>query len=229
MKALPEEALAQLLVGSTTIEEDGFGIKVARLGDGSFLKLYRRKRLLSSALWQPPAARFAHNAARLNRLGIRAPDVLDTFSVPERQLNGVRYQPLPGDTLRNLWQQLPAAELAQEVEKFGRFLGDLHDLGIYFRSVHLGNVLQLPDGLLALIDLSDMQISGRPLPLWKRKRNVRHMLRYQQDAQWLAVQHIEDLLRGYTSRAGAAAAGALAQAIRAQCPNDLPQAPSKSP
>ncbi|AOE87807.1 phosphotransferase [Pseudomonas sp. TCU-HL1] len=213
MKTLSELQLESTLTGSLTIEADGLGLKVARLADGTFLKLYRRKRLLSSALWQPPAETFARNAARLNDLGISAPKVIDTLSIPERQLSGVLYEPLPGETLRNIWQETSEQQLAHSVEDFGRFLGALHDQGVYFRSLHLGNVLQLPDGRFGLIDLSDMQISDRPLALWKRKRNVRHMLRYQQDAHWLAVRHVDDLLRGYADRAGAAAAKALKRAI----------------
>ncbi|WP_044870725.1 phosphotransferase [Pseudomonas sp. LFM046] len=227
MKDLSGQALASLLEGATTIEEDGFGIKVARLDDGTFLKLYRRKRLLSSSFWQPPAERFARNAVRLNELGIRAPVIVDTFNIPERLLNGVRYSPLPGDTLRNLWKQASPQELGHEVERFGRFLGELHSLGVYFRSLHLGNVLKLPDGRLGLIDLSDMRISSNPLPRWKRKRNARHMLRYQLDAHWLATLHLEDLLRGYAGCAGESAAKALRIAINALQPS-LPQGnPSK--
>ena len=51
MKRIDAVQLDALLQGAKTIEEDGLGIKVARLGDGDFLKLYRRKRLLSSDLW----------------------------------------------------------------------------------------------------------------------------------------------------------------------------------
>ncbi|MDA8485031.1 lipopolysaccharide kinase InaA family protein [Pseudomonas resinovorans] len=216
MKTLNEAQLDALLLGAQIIEEDGYGLKVARLSNGDFLKLYRRKRLFSSALWQPPAETFARNAQRLNRLEIRAPDVIEVLSIPERQLSGVLYQPLPGETLRHHWQQVPEQQLASSVEKFGRFLGDLHSKGVYFRSLHLGNVLQLPDGRFGLIDLSDMHISGRPLPRWKCKRNVRHMLRYQQDAQWLAHRHVADLLRGYAESAGTVAAKSLESAIGVQ-------------
>lgn len=228
MKELSGQALAALLEGSATIEEDAFGIKVARLGDGTFLKIYRRKRLLSSSLWQPPAERFARNAERLNALGIHAPGIVETFNIPERLLNGVLYSPLPGETLRNLWKQTSSQDRAHEVEAFGKFLGELHGLGVYFRSLHLGNVLKLPDGRFGLIDLSDMRISGRPLPGWKRKRNVRHMLRYQLDAQWLAILHLEELLRGYSSSAGESATKALRSAISALRPIP-PQGASNTP
>ena len=57
MRTISTLQLDALLQNSTPIESDGFGLKVARLSDGNFLKFYRRKRLLSSALWILPSER----------------------------------------------------------------------------------------------------------------------------------------------------------------------------
>jgi tRNA A-37 threonylcarbamoyl transferase component Bud32 len=202
MKMLKPEALDALLQGAKVIEEDGYGLKVARLVDGDFLKLYRRKRLMSSALWSAPAQRFADNAGRLQQLGLIAPAIVDTLLIPQRKLNGVRYQPLPGQTLRDHWRTLEPQAREGEVERFGAFLGQLHQLGVYFRSLHLGNVLCLPDRTFGLIDLSDMTISGKPLGRWKRKRNLQHMLRYKEDSTWLTQEHRTALLNGYCQQCG---------------------------
>lgn len=201
MKRIDAAQLDTLLQGAKTIEEDGLGIKVARLGDGDFLKLYRRKRLLSSDLWDLPAQRFADNAQGLLRLGITAPKVLDVLMISERRLSAVRYQPLPGDTLRNRLRQLDAEPRTVLVKQFGIFLGELHQLGVYFRSLHLGNVLLLPDGSFGLIDLSDMKLESRPLAPWKRRRNLQHILRYSEDIAWLTQQHLDSWLEGYADSA----------------------------
>ncbi|YCH26742.1 polymerase [Pseudomonas sp. D2-5] len=201
MKRIDAAQLDALLQGAKTIEEDGLGVKVAQLSDGDFLKLYRRKRLLSSDLWDLPAQRFADNAQGLLRLGITAPTVLDVLMISERRLSAVRYQPLPGDTLRNRLRQLDAEPRAALVRQFGTFLGELHQLGVYFRSLHLGNVLLLPDGSFGLIDLSDMKLETRPLASWKRRRNLQHILRYGEDIDWLTLQHLESWLEGYAGRA----------------------------
>ncbi len=214
MITLSEHGLVALLQNAAVIEEDGYGIKVACLENGDYLKLYRRKRLLSSALWSPPAKRFATNAERLRQLGIPSPAIVETLLVPDRQLNGVRYQPLPGDTLRNHWRSLDAEQRAGEVERFGTFLGQLHDAGVYFRSLHLGNVLILPDQSFGLIDLSDMQISRRPLTRGKRQRNLQHMLRYTEDRHWLTIEHRQQLVTGYAKQCGNATAKRLAQALQ---------------
>lgn len=214
MKTLSEVQLESLLMGAQTIEEDGLGVKVVRLQGGDFLKLYRRKRLLSSALWLPPARRFASNAERLQRLGIAAPAIKELLLIPARQLNGVRYLPLPGDTLRNCWRTLTDAARETEVQRFGAFLGRLHQLGVYFRSLHLGNVLLLPEGDFGLIDLSDMKIEGHPLASWKRRRNFQHILRYPEDIAWLAGQHRQAWIRGYAQTCGESAAAQFADNLQ---------------
>ncbi|SNS33172.1 polymerase [Pseudomonas segetis] len=213
MTTLTQAQLKARLEGSKTIEEDGHGLKVAELADGSFLKLFRRKRLLSSALWAPPSVRFARNAERLIALGIPAPVTLELILVPELELNGLRYEPVAGVTLRNHWRELNPEQLEEQLFKFGTFLGRVHQSGIYFRSLHLGNVLSMPDGQYALIDVSDMKIFSRPLSAWQRARNVQHLLRYQEDATWLANEHQATLLRGYAQSAGPSAAAQLAQAF----------------
>lgn len=219
MKTLPPEALDAMLIGAKVIEEDGYGLKVARLEGGDFLKLYRRKRLLSSSLWTSPAQRFAKNAQHLTRLGLIAPVIVETLLIAQRKLNGVRYLPLPGQTLRDHWRALEPLERDAEVERFGVFLGQLHELGVYFRSLHLGNVLCLPDRTFGLIDLSDMTISGKPLGRWKRKRNLQHMLRYTEDSAWLTREHRTALLRGYRQQSGSKHAERLARDLQQLCPS----------
>jgi len=213
IKSLNNQELAILLQGAKTIEADGNGLKVAQLADGDFFKLFRRRRWLSTALWAPPAKRFADNADQLLALGIAAPKVTELLQLPQGQ-SAVCYQPLPGQTLRAHWMALKAKKRAEQVEQFGAFLGLLHEKGVYFRSLHLGNVLRLPDDGFGLIDLSDMSISKRTLSNGKRCRNLKHMLRYPYDENWLLRQHRESWLNGYAKSAGQQAADKLAQALR---------------
>jgi len=212
-KSLDNQELAALLQDAKTIEADGNGLKVARLEGGDFLKLFRRRRWLSTALWAPPAGRFADNARNLLALGIVAPKVTELLRLPQGQ-SAVRYQPLPGQTLRTHWTALNAKQRAEQVEQFGAFLGLLHEKGVYFRSLHLGNVLHLPDNNFGLIDLSDMFISKRKLSNSKRCRNLKHMLRYPYDEHWLLRQHRESWLNGYAQSACRQVADKLARALR---------------
>ena len=82
MKTIDHQTYLALREGAEVLEIDHCGEKVLRLVDGSFLKLFRRKRLLSSALWYPYAQRFADNSRALRSLGIEAPKVLDVFRIP---------------------------------------------------------------------------------------------------------------------------------------------------
>ena len=68
---------------------------------------------------------------------------------------------------------------------------------MYFRSLHLGNVLVLENGTFGLIDLADMRILPSPLSSGLRQRNLRHMQRYTEDRQWLFEENVDALLSGY--------------------------------
>jgi len=213
-RTLSRSQLNELLQTARIIEEDGHGVKVAELADGNYLKLFQRKRMVSSALWSPPSRRFADNAKQLQSLGVAAP-LIDCFvRVPAAKLDGIIYRPLPGDTLRNRWRSLGDEEREEDIRQFGTFLGQLHQLGVYFRSLHLGNVLMQPNGRLALIDVADMTIAQHALSPWKRRRNLTHMLRYSEDSHWLTVQHISALASGYADRCGQPAARKLEQRLR---------------
>ncbi len=68
---------------------------------------------------------------------------------------------------------------------------------MYFRSLHLGNVLLMDDGEFGLIDLADMRIYPSALRNALRQRNLKHMQRYPQDRGWLFETHFEQLATGY--------------------------------
>ncbi|WP_306605819.1 toluene tolerance protein [Azonexus sp.] len=168
----------QALRGTPEIlEADGHGEKVLRLADDSILKLFRRKRLISSNIFYPYAQRFADNAEILLRKGIPAPQVIALYRIPEISRDVVHYAPVPGITLRQKFRENPSPpDLENMRSKICRFAQFLFDEGIYFRSLHLGNIVELPDGKFGLIDLSDMKAHRKSLSKYLRKRNVDRML-----------------------------------------------------
>ncbi|MDT8907709.1 toluene tolerance protein [Pseudomonas fluorescens] len=174
---LPQAALNQLIEGASILEADSSGPKVYLLQNGNILKLFRRKRLFSSALLRPYSVRFIRNAARLRELGIPTLDVLAFYKLPSPGMTAVLYRPLPGKTLRQIsnqenfsWQQA----LPQLIELIRR----LHASGIYFRSLHLGNIVVTPENELGLIDVADMRFLRAPLPRHLTRRNLQHFARY---------------------------------------------------
>lgn len=182
------------------IEADGLGPKVLELTDGSYLKLFRSKHWLSSAFFFPYSKRFIKNSEKLTALNILHPQIIQSY----RFTNGdtaVQYLPLPGNSLRSVLMQLDnrLAEREQLVKKTGAFFASLHNKGIYFRSLHLGNVILLPNQELGLIDLADMRFLKSPLNLPRRRRNLKHMQRHPQDKQWLFCEQKKAFWLGYIS------------------------------
>ncbi len=199
MLTLSQNQYDALSNDACVLESDGLGAKVLRLADGSFLKLFRKRRLLSSETLKPYAKRFAENAQRLQQLGFISPEVIQLYALPGPiNATAVHYRPLPGETLRQVLSVSAATRRQQLIEQFGELLAKMHEAGVYFRSVHLGNVLVQPCGQLGLIDLADMQISRRALSFAKRRRNLKHMRRYTEDSHWLFEEHLTALQKGYS-------------------------------
>jgi O-antigen ligase/tRNA A-37 threonylcarbamoyl transferase component Bud32 len=205
IKTLTAMAQQQLCANAQVIEEDGLGPKVLRLLDGSFLKLFRGRRWYTSGSFNPYSERFAVNSEQLRNLGIPAPPILDLYRLADGS-SAVHYSPLPGNTLRQVLQGITAPAVRQAlVERFGKFMAQLHEQGVYFRSLHLGNVLVLEDGEFGLIDVADLRIYPSSLSLFLRQRNLRHMQRYTVDRRWLFEEHFEALLQGYAMKASKSA------------------------
>ncbi|MGE6792489.1 toluene tolerance protein [Pseudomonas guineae] len=183
MQKLDNARYLTLREGAQVLEADGTGDKVLRLNDGSMLKLFRRKRLITSAAWYPYARRFVDNCTTLAERAIPCPKVRNIYRITDIARDAVHYDPLPGHTLRQLLEKQAASDALRH--QLGAFIAELHEKGIYFRSAHLGNVVLTPEGALGLIDIADLSTYRRPLYKSQRLRNFKHILRYEQDRQWL--------------------------------------------
>ncbi|HBB99970.1 MAG TPA: toluene tolerance protein [Pseudomonas sp.] len=166
-----------MIDGARILEQDSFGPKVYRLRDGNMLKLFRRKRLLSSALLRPHSRRFCANAIALQALGIPTLQPLHLYRLDDPNWTAVLYRPLPGDTLSQLLRDegISWTELRLEL---ARFINRLHANGVYFRSLHLGNIVRTPEGQLGLIDIADLKNRRRPLGARLVRRNREHFDKY---------------------------------------------------
>lgn len=212
MRTLDYAQYSALREGAHVIEADGSGDKVLRLTDGSFLKLFRRKRLISSALWYPYAQRFADNCQALTERNILCPRVRDVFRITGIARDAVHYAPLPGHTLRQLLEEAEQADHLRA--QFGEFLAKLHEQGIYFRSAHLGNIVLTPEGELGLIDVADLHVRKTALQRSLRLRNFKHMLRYEKDRKWLLNQDGRFFIGSYLANQSVCNARELAAVLR---------------
>lgn len=210
---LKTAAFEQLCSNAQVIEADGLGPKVLRLQDGSFLKLFRPRRWYTSGSFNPYSERFASNSEQLRTLGIPTPQILGLYRLSDAS-SAVTYTPLPGLTLRQALQSLDSSLRESLVERFGRFMAQLHERGVYFRSLHLGNVLLMDDGEFGLIDVADLRIYPSSLRYALRQRNLRHMQRYPQDRNWLFEAHFEQLVKGYASVANPTATAKIREHVQ---------------
>jgi len=198
MNKLTGEEFRELTRDADVLMSDKYGVKVMQTPDQKIIKLYRLKKRFSSALIYPYALRFVKNSILLKNLGIATVTVEQVYDVPEIQRQIVIYRKLVGTVLRETLLTTGNKELrAGLLERFADFVALLHDKGILFRSIHFGNVLILPTGNFALIDIADLRYQRfRGLLPWQRLRNFRHMCRYPQDMKFLAefgAHHFVDI------------------------------------
>lgn len=188
----------ELVAGGTVLEADRHGDKVIALRDGRYLKLFRRRRLLSSALIWPYARRFRANARALSARGVLTVAPEQLLHIPHLHRTAVVYRPLAGETLRDRLRA--AADRSALLRTLGAFLADLHRRGVCFRALHFGNVIVTEDGGFGLIDVADVELYRRPLAPRQILRNLGHLMRYAED--WALVR-----ADGAAFRAGYAAGG----------------------
>jgi len=108
----------------------------------------------------------------------------------------VTYQPIAGKTLRDAL----CARVSNDalLSRFAKFLARLHQHGVYFRSIHFGNVIVQPASAeLGLIDLADMKFCPRSLNVFYRVRNFHHFFRYRRDAEFIESFGINRFLEIY--------------------------------
>ncbi|BBP57007.1 lipopolysaccharide kinase InaA family protein [Pseudomonas sp. St316] len=213
MQTLNHSSYLALREGAKVLEADGSGDKVLLLQDGRYLKLFRRKRLFTSALLLPYACRFAHNTEALLKRDIPCPTVLGVYRIASIARDAVYYSPLEGQTIRHL------KTVGEEVDtlrfELGAFIARLHEKGVYFRSLHFGNVVLTPENTLGLIDIADLRCQRRALSDTKRLRNFAHLLRYKEDRHWLLERDAgADFIEGYSQGLPANRRTSLINALR---------------
>ncbi len=179
MRKLNKNEYIELVAKSKVFEADSFGEKVLRFSDGNYMKLFRRKRLFSSASFYPYWLRFVHNASKLKSLNVPTlRSVIEVVKVPHAKKTAVIYEPLPGFTVKQLLQKNSFND--ELMKNLGTFIANLHKKGIYFSSLHLGNIVFTPKGDFGLIDITDLRTFPFAVPLFALKTNMRYLFQSRQ-------------------------------------------------
>ena len=186
---------------SDVLSSDLNGVKVLRADDGTMLKIFRRKRRLSSALFSPYALRFGHASQELVRRGISTVETLRVVTLDEPGHTGVIYRYLEGTPLRDALETADDDARTALMEAFHDFVARLHQNGVYFRGLHFANVLVQSKDSFALIDVSEVRFLRGPLSSNLRARNFKPLVAYAIDVRSLEQFGIARFVQGYLSSA----------------------------
>ena len=120
-------------------EQDQYGIKVAKLANGDFIKIFRVKRLFSITHVYYYTRMFCRNAERIAKLGIPTVKVKQLYHIQNSNKTAVVYEPLHGDAILDI---LRSKDISISLSKdLDAFIAEVHENGIYFRGLHLGNIV----------------------------------------------------------------------------------------
>ncbi|WP_372369077.1 hypothetical protein [Candidatus Uabimicrobium sp. HlEnr_7] len=140
---------------------------------------------------------FIENVTKLQKLNVPIMELMGTYHVEGTPIFYMIYKPLVGVTLRDHLKQSP--EDCEIIKELASFFAHIHKLGIYFRAVHFGNIIVLPEGGFGLIDFGNMIIRNKSLNPWFRARNFRLFTRknYQQDFAQIAKFGVKSFMEEY--------------------------------
>lgn len=175
-----------------------FGPKVIRLSTGEYIKVFNAKAGLTKRRLFPKYKKFIHNAKQLTSYGFHTITITHVYYLPHINAYAVRYSPLMGDDFRHVFKENPKAGIEPLID----FLVELHDRGVYFHGMHLGNVLYDNAGVFGIIDMADLSFHRAPLRMDLRVRQLRRLLKYHLDRACFDSIGIDTILELYRQKAG---------------------------
>lgn len=192
----PEEFAVLCAGGDVLVSKGGRPAVIARLDHGGrrvIIKVWRRDRI--SAGLQAYHRRFRRALVRLREVGITVPRYLGHGRVRGTGDRYVVYDWLEGEPVRGRLEAVGVARLAALV-------ANLHERGVYFRGLHLANVIETSEGSLALIDVQDIRFRRRALSWRLRKRNLGILCAHPRDLRELGDGRWQALVEAYACRVG---------------------------
>lgn len=159
---------------------------------GTIIKhIYHRSGWSSSRIW-PYALRFLKNSQLLKPLGFTVPQVHSTYRCHALRCDIITYSRLDGRSVRALWLKGQKEALFRTPA----FIAKLHQEGIYFRDLHLDNLLY-HNNAFGMIDLASIQKKKKPLSVSMRQRNFQHLFSKEEDQGIFAQYTPEQFLSTY--------------------------------
>lgn len=194
MKTITSTELDRICNNGKAIDMKGGYPAVVIHPNDTITKLWARKKgFFSSATFDPYSNRFVRNADELAKRDIIVPKILNHFRLEKSHIQLVTYTSLPGQSIRELIHSEPNKI---DLATLSSYINSLHQKGILFGGMHLGNIIQMENGY-GLIDFTDVRFYKRPLSDKQRASNLRVPLRYQEDISAMEKAGLPNLIDTY--------------------------------
>lgn len=168
--------------------------KVFEKNGNTIIKLFypKKSKLSSDRIW-PRAMRFYRNVKKLHERGYNAPIVSKIQFCPESKMYLMYYPKIAGSDVRYLANN----NQLHIIKHVAHLMADLHDKGVFFRCIHLENLLYQTNGEFALLDVTDVRFKKKPLNLYARYRNLKHLFQEPLDKNTWQAFGVKEFMHEY--------------------------------
>ena len=193
VKQLSQQQFKQLCQQGTPLAVGRKGPRLLNLPNDHIVKIFWPRKRLTSDQCYPYAKRFVRNAARLKKTGISSLIVTGIERVQQSRIYVVTYHKILGKDVRAIIEHDGVEVLAN----IAAFVAKLHNNGIFFRGIHLGNLLKNEQQGFSLIDIVNIKFYKRSVPFLSRFRNLKHLFTNSDDKDYFQQFGIDKFLQVY--------------------------------
>ena len=176
-------------------EAEDLGYEKTWLKTNNVIKIFNTRGFISSGFIRSFSSRIIKNAHKLNKLQIPSLKISEelVFQYDKRK-SGVVYKYIPGCSIRDL----PTTDITKDlVTNLAKFIAEFHQKGVYFRAMHLGNIIYY-NKTFSLIDVAKIHFYPWPLFILTRARAFRRLIKYKKDIAHFKQSNLELLLSRYS-------------------------------
>jgi hypothetical protein len=157
------------------------------------IKIFNVRGYISSGFFNTYASRIIKNSIKLKEHEIPSIEITNELAFQyNNRLSGVSYKYIPGKTYRDLGNKITK----EMITDLAKYISIIHKKGIYFRAMHLGNIL-LHNKKLFLIDIAKIHFYPWPLFIFTRARAFRRMIKYKDDIKYFGLINYKNLISEY--------------------------------
>ena len=157
------------------------------------IKIFNVRGYISSGFFNTYASRIIKNSIKLKEHEISSIEITNELAFQyNNRLSGVSYKYIPGKTYRDLGNKITK----EMITDLAKYISIIHKKGIYFRAMHLGNIL-LHNKKLFLIDIAKIHFYPWSLFIFTRARAFRRMIKYQDDIKHFGLINYKNLISEY--------------------------------